>query len=371
LFAVQLPIKKDISGFARPLTINPQSQPHKQTIILLHGRGSNSTEFGPALLFKPLRAHRSRLHVNGGGGGSGDNSSNGNGSNNNNSKNNGNGRSIHNTSNSSPAAAFYHRRGSSITLRDALPHAKFILPTAVSLHAKALDGCAVNQWFDNWPLAAMVAAWNSGTSSSSYSSSESSQKDKDNDTLPIPGLQQTVRFLHDLIQTEIDELGGDAGGVVIGGFSQGSAASLIAALLWEGESLGAWVGMSGWMPFSRQIQQAAAEDEAAAAAADPNMALRRGVDKLMNILDVPVSSSAGDELDSRREVQIPIEHTPLFMAHGLKDDKAPIILGRMVRSCLESMHLDLQYKEYEHGEHECSEEALCDVVSFLWEKLRL
>ncbi|CRG88399.1 hypothetical protein PISL3812_05429 [Talaromyces islandicus] len=363
----------DISGFARPLTINPQSQPHKHTIILLHGRGSNSTEFGPALLFKPLRAHRSRLHVNGGSGGS-----NGNGSiNSSNSKatnprNSTNSRSAHNTTSNSPAAAYYHRRGSSITLREALPHAKFIFPTAVSLHAKALDGCAVNQWFDNWPLAPMVASWNySGTPSSSSSSSSSAYSNqKDNDTLPIPGLQQTVRFLHDLIQTEIDELGGDAGGVVIGGFSQGSAASLIAALLWEGESLGAWVGMSGWMPFARQIQRAA-EDEAAA---DPNTALQRGVDKLRNILDFHhVSSGAGagscDE-DSTREVQIPIEHTPLFMAHGLKDDKAPIILSRMVRSCLESLHLDIQHKEYEYGEHECSEEALCDVVNFLWEKLR-
>jgi predicted esterase len=345
----------DISSFARPLTINPQSQPHKQTIILLHGRGSNSTEFGPALLFRPLRAHHSRLHVHGAEG-SGGGSSNSNGSNTNNTNTNTNtGRS--NTINS-PAAAYYHRRGSSITLREALPHAKFIFPTAVGMHAKALDGCAVNQWFDNWPLAPMVASWNNAGSAAADSAQ------KDNDTLPIPGLQQTVRFLHHLIQTEIDELGGDASGVVIGGFSQGSAASLIAALLWEGESLGAWVGMSGWMPFSRQIQQAAEE------AADPAMALQRGVNKLKDILEFPVSSTATSPSDEESRSQIPIEHTPLFMTHGLKDDKAPVILSRMVRSCLEELHLDIQHKEYEYGEHECSEEALCDVVNFLWERLR-
>ncbi|QKX57536.1 uncharacterized protein TRUGW13939_04653 [Talaromyces rugulosus] len=231
------------------------------------------------------------------------------------------------------------------------------------MHAKALDGCAVNQWFDNWPLAPMVASWNNNAGSAAADSAQ-----KDNDTLPIAGLQQTVRFLHHLIQTEIDELGGDASGVVIGGFSQGSAASLIAALLWEGESLGAWVGMSGWLPFSRQIQQAAEE------AADPDMAPQRGVDKLKNILEIPVSSTAtaatASPSDEEPRSPMPIEYTPLFMTHGLEDDKAPIILSRMVRSCLEGLHLDVQLKEYEYGEHECSEEALCDVVDFLWDRLR-
>lgn len=37
-----------------PLTIPPRLQ-HKQSIILLHGRGGTGPEFGPSLIFVPIR----------------------------------------------------------------------------------------------------------------------------------------------------------------------------------------------------------------------------------------------------------------------------------------------------------------------------
>lgn len=70
----------------------------------------------------------------------------------------------------------------------------------------------------------------------------------------IDGLRETTAYLHTLIREEIALLraaGGGSRDIVLGGLSQGCAASLVAAALWDGEEwpLGAVVGMCGWLPF--------------------------------------------------------------------------------------------------------------------------
>jgi predicted esterase len=42
------------SGYPPPLIIQPRALPHKQTFILLHGRGSSGDKFGPVLLDTPI-----------------------------------------------------------------------------------------------------------------------------------------------------------------------------------------------------------------------------------------------------------------------------------------------------------------------------
>ncbi|KAK1495124.1 acyl-protein thioesterase [Colletotrichum cuscutae] len=86
--------------FPPPMIIPPLKQPHQQTIILLHGRGSSAKIFAPELLSVPL-----------------DNST------------------------TSPGL-------NTCTFRDLLPHTRFVFPTAPRSRATIYRRAIINQWYD-------------------------------------------------------------------------------------------------------------------------------------------------------------------------------------------------------------------------------
>jgi pimeloyl-ACP methyl ester carboxylesterase len=99
----------------------------------------------------------------------------------------------------------------------------------------------MRQWFDDWHLRPELSG---DFVSHRY-----------DEGLQISGLGKTVRYLHDLVAQEAELVGG-VQNVVLGGISQGCAASLVAALVWEGDDrLGAVVGMCGWLPYLTQMQE--------------------------------------------------------------------------------------------------------------------
>ncbi|GAM41084.1 acyl-protein thioesterase [Talaromyces pinophilus] len=297
----------------RPLVINPQASPHKQTFIILHDRGSNATDFGTALLFRPF--HRSR-----------------------------------NASNTQ-----YYTAQSMITLHTAFPHAKFVFPTASMLRAATFTESVINQWFDtHWPL----------TEDNEHNARNSLDEETRQwrSELPIPGLRDAVRYIHDLITAEIEDLDGDAGSVIIGGFSQGSAASLVSALLWEAAPLGGWFGLSGWLPFAEEVVDAAQEADEEDEASTP---LEKGIDLLREKLDIQASS----QTDNAEQGPLNI---PLFIAHGTEDKTVPITLGRQMVDSLKSLgwgNHNMQSQEYRGLAHTYSEDMLSDMVEFLTERL--
>ena len=88
--------KKDRSSeYPEPLVVLP-THAHKQTIIVLHGRGSNAETFGPPLLNTKLPDGR--------------------------------------------------------IFQAAFPHAKFVFPTASKRRAQIYNRSIIRQWFDNGPL---------------------------------------------------------------------------------------------------------------------------------------------------------------------------------------------------------------------------
>ena len=66
------------------------------------------------------------------------------------------------------------------------------------------------------------------------------------------GMLKTVRQLNELITAEIDA-GIPANRIVLGGFSQGAAMSLLAGLTSE-RKLGGIVVMSGWLPLRNKFR---------------------------------------------------------------------------------------------------------------------
>ena len=282
--------KPKSSSYPEPLTIFP-ARDHRQTFILLHGRGSNASTFGPDLL-------------------------------------------------STAASTTY-------ILPTAFPHAKFLFPTASKRRATIYKRSLINQWFDNWSL----------------------QAPAEREELQIDGLRETSAYIHDLLWTEIDLVG--AANVVLGGLSQGCAASLIALLTWPGEPLAAAFGMCGWLPFRGHM-----EDIARGTGSPEN-------DDAENPFSVPTEPKHLDNPSMRaieylhEELDIPVpspplsfQRTPLLLAHGTEDEKVPIVLGQEAASCMEAMGMNVTWKSYEALAHWYSSEMLQDVVDFVREKTR-
>ncbi len=87
------------TSYPPPVTIAPLST-HLQSVIILHGRGSSASAFGPPLLSTPISPSQTQTQI----------------------------------------------------LHTAFPHAKFVFPTASKRRATIYNRASINQWFDHCPL---------------------------------------------------------------------------------------------------------------------------------------------------------------------------------------------------------------------------
>jgi predicted esterase len=112
-----------------------------------------------------------------------------------------------------------------------LPHLKWVLPDAPHNHE------------------AMSQAWYTPTS---FSTVPGAPDDDDQDE---EGLLQSVEYLDTLVEKEM-ESGTDGKRIVVGGFSQGAAVSLLWALVGrDRESVGGVVGLSGYLPLEGRLEK--------------------------------------------------------------------------------------------------------------------
>ena len=283
------------------MEVPPLRSPHLQTIIILHGRGSSGSKFGPPLLSHPL---------------------------------------------SSPLR----------TPQNAFPHSKFVFPTASTRRAALYKRAPIAQWFDNWDL----------------------RHPTDREELQLEGLQETSAFVHRLLKAEIASVG--AQNVVLGGLSQGCAAALIAAMLWDGEALGGIVGMCGWLPFRGHMEKIAIGEEEESESADQDYPFEADVefeseDACGNQAaegNLPVKAVAWlrEELDFRGSVgRVPFREMPLFLGHGVEDERVSIDLGREAKGCMEALGVRVRWREYAALGHWYSGEMLEDMLQFIKEEI--
>ncbi|KAJ5325270.1 Acyl-protein thioesterase 1 [Penicillium brevicompactum] len=119
-----------------------------------------------------------------------------------------------------------------------LPTVKFVFPTASKRRSTVLKRIPINQWFDNYSLV----------------------DPGERTELQIEGLQETSEIIRGLIDEEAALLGDKAyGKIILLGLSQGCAAGGFTLLGGfsdtKREAIGAFVGMSGWLPFENELQQ--------------------------------------------------------------------------------------------------------------------
>ena len=300
--------------YTTPLTIPPlNNNRHTHTIILLHGRGSNSERLGHVLLEITALAQR-------------------------------------------------------------LSTVKFVFPTARKRRSTVLKRIPIHQWFDNYSL-----------------------EDPNTRTeLQVEGLEETSCFLRGLVDEEARLLregnananGDGYGRVVIGGLSQGCAAAVFCLLGGfpslsnggDGETrqspVGGFIGMSGWLPFEREIagllngeSEAEEDDDDDPFSHDDEdeddvPAHIKALNHVRDILDLPPLQSPPDPMVSYSE-------TPVFLGHGAADPKVSVDLGRRMASILsDGFGMDVTWKAYEDFGHWYKvPDEIDDVVRFLKEKV--
>ncbi|KAH7401609.1 Alpha/Beta hydrolase protein [Pyrenochaeta sp. MPI-SDFR-AT-0127] len=232
------------------------------------------------------------------------------------------------------------------------PNSKFVFPTARLLRARAYNRSLTHQWFDMYPLDEYPAEYRNH--------------------IQVQGLGEAVRYVHELIEGAVQEVGAE--NVVLVGLSQGCATVLTSVLLWQGRSLGAVVGMCGWLPFSRSLAEAINEEKERCNERDDVFerdpeAEHNDKTSFQLVTDIlrEELGLASRETTKNQKVTMnqPILETPVFLGHGTKDKKVPIKNGKDAVSLLQALGIATECREYEGLGHWYSSPMLRDIVTFL------
>ena len=177
--------------------------------------------------------------------------------------------------------------------------------------------------------------------------------------------------------------------MVLGGLSQGCAATLISLLSWQGRALAAVFGFCGSLPLQQHISEfvgqdiSGDEDVDIRFARDPNEdqefnSSAQAVTWLREEIDLPVSPTCAERIETSTSfatsalptptTQLSFQQTPVFLAHGVKDEKVIIRLGHQARDCIKRLQTSVEWREYEDLGHWYSGQMLEDLVEFLKDK---
>ncbi|KAJ4418457.1 hypothetical protein N0V82_005536 [Gnomoniopsis sp. IMI 355080] len=259
-------------------------------------------------------------------------------------------------------------------LQQVLPHTKLIFPWAPKQRATVYKKSMTRQWFDDWHLSADLQ-------------STDVVHPRYDEGLQTSGLGETVALLHAIIGEEARRVD-DAQNVFLGGFSQGAAASLVAALLWDEEQrLGGIVAMCAWLPYMSQMAEFLQRNSGVGADTPCSLG---GVERNGDCFD-PFErppSRGDDEADGgidavqvvlewlREEIGLPrrmssgwhgdLGSTPIMFCHGLNDAKVMPEQSQKAQDFLSSLGMgSVERKTYPGVGHEISSNMKAEVAAFL------
>ncbi|KAL3419828.1 phospholipase/Carboxylesterase [Phlyctema vagabunda] len=258
-----------------PYIVHP-SRKHTHTIILLHGTSTTGPSFASSFLAFPIP---------------------------------------YPTSPQSPTEEAERREQTAtpLLLPSLLPTTRFVFPTGRLAPSTIFNGELKNAWFD-------ILSFSDRTL---------------NEHLQAAGLRDSCRYLEELISAESTLVGG-AENVFLGGFSQGSAMSIFFLLSgYLNPLIGGVVGMSGWLPFRKQIHESAD-------------------------LGAFMAETVGGRAFSEVSKDIPV-----WLAQGFLDTKVIPTWAEEMRDVLLAEGRSVGYSVYEGLGHWYGEEEMLDLVAFL------
>jgi len=218
---------------------------------------------------------------------------------------------------------FSHKTSSGLTLQESLPTVRWIFPASGLTYCTDADD-ERNSWFDT------------------YSLDDLEEKSE----LQVDGLRTRVKQIGDVVEKELELLGGKSERLVIGGFSQGGATNLFTFLngvMTRNGRLGGILLLSTWLPFASKAREAMKEihEDKQAARTEQNIEnkqLEAIVSKLRRIV------SLEDGLGSGRLVDM--LQTPVFQGHGRDDQEVSFSYGQSLCALLDDAGFNVEWHEY-------------------------
>ncbi|KAH7238655.1 Phospholipase/carboxylesterase/thioesterase [Fusarium tricinctum] len=184
--------------------------------------------------------------------------------------------------------------------REKLSEVKFILPHAPEIPISVNMGMRMPGWFDIVNVDSII-------------------RNED-----AEGIKRSQKYFHDMIQEEVNA-GIAPERIVLGGFSQGGAMSLLAGLTCTNK-LGGIIGLSSWLVLSKTF------------------------------------ADMVKPTDANRQ-------TPVMMFHGEADPIVPCQRGKLSADLLKGLGYDVKWKTYPGMQHSACIEELDEVEAFLQKQL--
>ncbi|KAF2116626.1 Alpha/Beta hydrolase protein [Lophiotrema nucula] len=186
--------------------------------------------------------------------------------------------------------------------------------------------------------------------------------------LQVAGLRSNIQSVHEVVEEEIDKLGGRSENIILGGFSQGSATalwSLFTGAVASRGSLGAFVGLSAWMPFINDAKAVVGIDRPEAAQS------QRIADLQSRFLDIVGLHG----FVSTEAVQRCLSDMPVYLGHDTYDIPVSVTNCRELSVLLRALGMRIDAREYvgapREGHWVKEPEQLDDIVEFLKGKIGL
>lgn len=214
------------------------------------------------------------------------------------------------------------------TLQEHLPTYKWVFPTTKKRYSSTFQE-TINEWFETVSL-------------------ESPERRSD---LQLPGLNEATRYITALVEQESKLVPAER--IILGGLSQGCATSLHALMVCQ-QRLGAYIGISGWLPFATPVQEILDRAAQPATHAVEFFARNLGIEQAVG--------SAG----------MAVLTTPVFLGHGTDDELVALGQGKTIRDVLVRMGMRVEWRAYGECGHWLKEPGeYDDLLAFLAESVGL
>jgi predicted esterase len=244
------------------------------------------------------------------------------------------------------------------SLTDSFPGMRFIFPTARKRRSSAFKRATINQLFD-------------------IASLDDPSKRRE---LQIDGLTESAKDIWPILKQEADTI--PPQNIILGGLSQGCAMALFVLLSLD-FSVGCFIGLSGWLPFCKDILELISYDRPSSEKdEDEDPVFGEDSDKDGSDESPPIQAinlvrdilSMG-KIDTKRSSHSPENlslTTPVFLGHGKEDLKIKCSLGEEAVNVLKTLGMDVTWRCYsELGHWYKIPDEIDDVVEYLMRKLTI